>query len=115
MSYIDGVSQAGPVGGVVAEPMHSGMISPVNVPSNPVNSNAPRPFEFWTLKGADVRVRFTEVTFRSSCTATHLSNFAQLSDLDFSYCEILGLHWEDTNPTCRREAVQELSDSSAAW
>lgn len=50
LSHIDGVPEAGPVSCVVAEPMHSGMISPVNIPSHPVHSNAPGPFELWTLK-----------------------------------------------------------------
>lgn len=57
---------------IVAEPMHSGMIGPVNISSNPVNSNAPRSFEFWTLKGTDVKVRFNEMIIHSSCIVTDL-------------------------------------------
>lgn len=75
LTHVDGVSQTSPMGRVVAEPMHSRMISPVNIPGNPVNSNAPRPFEFWTLKGTDVQVRFMETTFHSSCAFTDFCNF----------------------------------------
>lgn len=80
LTYIDGVSQTSPMSCIVAEPMHSGMISPVDISSNPVNGNAPRSFEFWTLKGTDVNVRFMEMIFHSSCIVTDLCNLLQLSN-----------------------------------
>jgi len=68
---------------IVAKPMHSGMISPVNISSNPVNSNAPRSFEFWTLKGTDVKVRLTEMNLHSSSVVTDLCNVLQLINFYF--------------------------------
>lgn len=82
LPHIDGVPEAGPVGCVVAEPMHSGMISPVNIPSHPVHSDAPGPFELWTLKGTDVAVRFVEMAFHSSCTATDSCHFFRNAALE---------------------------------
>lgn len=35
---------------IVAEPVHSGMICPVNISCNPVNGNVSRSFKFRTLK-----------------------------------------------------------------
>lgn len=92
LTYIDGISQTSPMCCVVAEPMHSGMISPVNVSSNPVNSNAPRSFKFWTLKGTDVKVRCNEMIIYSSCIVTDL--YWQVTSTFCIYmCWNIQKHW----------------------
>lgn len=50
LSYIDGVPQASPMSSIVAKPVHSRMISPINISCNPVNCNVSRPFKFRTLE-----------------------------------------------------------------
>lgn len=49
LSNIDGISQSSPVCRVVAEPVHSGVIGPIKIPSDPVCRNIPRSPEVWTL------------------------------------------------------------------
>lgn len=49
LSHIDGVSQFGPVGRVVAEPMHAGVVRPVDVACDPVGRDVPRTSEVRAL------------------------------------------------------------------
>lgn len=49
LAHVDGVAQLGPVCRVVAEPVHSGVVGPVNVARDPISRDVPRPPEVRTL------------------------------------------------------------------
>ncbi len=50
LSHIDGVAKSAPVCRIVAEPVHSGVIRPVQVPRHPIGRDVPGPPEVWTLQ-----------------------------------------------------------------
>lgn len=45
LAHIDRIAQLGPVCCVIAEPVHSRVVSPVNVARDPVSGDVPRPPE----------------------------------------------------------------------
>lgn len=45
LAHVDRIAQLGPVCCVVAEPVHSRVVSPVNVARDPVSGDVPRPPE----------------------------------------------------------------------
>lgn len=53
---IDRIPQTCPVSGVITEPVHSRMVSPIYISSNPVNCNISGPFKFRTLKEKHITV-----------------------------------------------------------
>lgn len=57
LAHVDGISEPPPVGVVVAEPMHPGVVCPVDVASHPICRYIPGPSEVRTLEKKNVFTR----------------------------------------------------------
>lgn len=52
LAHINRVSQLGPVGCVIAEPVHSRVVRPVDISSNPISCHISGPPKVWALQKA---------------------------------------------------------------